>query len=88
MEVSYDGGKTYEPVDTVIGNTDAITDRKLLEPVTSQYFRLRIDDSENSPWSAIRIYEFQLFQDTYTEQVDYIFKYGFTSSRKDINKRV
>ncbi|MDZ4992471.1 endo-beta-N-acetylglucosaminidase [Clostridium perfringens] len=83
LEVSYDGGKTYEPVDTVRGNNDAITDRNLVEPVTSQYFRLRIDDSGNSPWSAIRIYEFQLFEDTYTEQVDYI-PMRFVSAKNNI----
>lgn len=56
LEVSYDGGKTYESVHTVRGNTDAITDRNLSESVTLQYFRLRIDDSANLLWSAIRIY--------------------------------
>lgn len=68
LEVSYDGGKTYEEVDVVKGNEDAITDRNLEKPIVAQHLRLRIDNSGNSPWAAIRVYEFQLYEETYTDQ--------------------
>lgn len=68
LEVSYDGGKTYEPVDTVRDNTEAITDRNLADPIVAQHLRLRIDDSGNSPWAAIRVYEFQLYEETFIDQ--------------------
>lgn len=68
LEVSYDGGKTYEPVDTVRDNTEAITDRNLVDPIVAQHLRLRIDDSGNSPWAAIRVYEFQLYEETFIDQ--------------------
>ncbi|MDZ5253954.1 endo-beta-N-acetylglucosaminidase [Clostridium sp. LIBA-8841] len=68
LEVSYDGGETYEEVDVVTGNQDAVTDRNLAEPIVAQHLRLRIDDSGDSPWAAIRIYEFQLYEDTFVDQ--------------------
>ncbi|RUR32767.1 discoidin domain-containing protein, partial [Clostridium perfringens] len=57
LEVSYDGGQTYQEVDVVTGNEEAITDRNLENPIVAQHLRLRIDNSGNSPWAAIRVYE-------------------------------
>ncbi|WP_283703052.1 endo-beta-N-acetylglucosaminidase [Clostridium perfringens] len=68
LEVSYDGGQTYQEVDAVTGNEEAITDRNLAEPIVAQHLRLRIDNSGNSPWAAIRVYEFQLYEETFTDQ--------------------
>ncbi|MFQ8600935.1 MAG: GH85 family endohexosaminidase C-terminal domain-containing protein, partial [Oscillospiraceae bacterium] len=57
------GDGTFEDVDVVTGNKDAITDRNLAEPVEGQVFRLYIDYAHNgSQWGATRIYEFQLFE--------------------------
>lgn len=72
LQVSYDGGKTYENVDVVNNNTLAITDRNLKEPVTSQHFRLNVRDSGRSPWAAVRIYEFELYEHTGQEQTEYL----------------
>ncbi|MGL5244869.1 MAG: GH85 family endohexosaminidase C-terminal domain-containing protein, partial [Sarcina sp.] len=66
LQVSYDGGQTYEDVDVVTDNTLGVVDRNLEESITAQHFRLYIDDPGPSPWKAIRIYEFQLFEETYT----------------------
>ena len=68
LEVSYDGGQTYQEIDVVTGNEEAITDRNLAEPIVAQHLRLRIDNSGNSPWAAIRVYEFQLYEETFTDQ--------------------
>ncbi len=38
-----------------------VVDHKLATPVTGRYFRLRIDDSCNNQWTAVRIHEFQLY---------------------------
>lgn len=49
-----------------------ITDRNLKEAVTAQYFRLWIDNSGESPWGAIRIYEFQLYKEPKVARTNYI----------------
>src|SRR5699024_3605181 len=43
-------------------NTLAVTDVLLDEPVTAQQWRLRIYDDGDSPWPAVRIYEWQMFE--------------------------
>lgn len=43
-------------------NEEAVTDIVLDEPVTAQEFELQIHNSGASPWGAIRIYEWQLFE--------------------------
>ena len=66
LQVLKDG--KFVDVDTVKGNTEAVVDRNLTEPVTGRYFRLQIDNHGSSPWGAIRIYEFQLYKDKHIER--------------------
>ena len=66
LQVLKDDGKTYEDVDVVTNNTKGVVDRNLKEPVKGRFFRLYIDDPGPSPWAAVRIYEFQLYGETYT----------------------
>lgn len=72
LQVSYDEGKTYVDVDTVVGNDKAIVDRNLEEGVTGRYFRILIDHPGLSPWGAIRIYEFQLFEEKHIAKTENI----------------
>ncbi|MED4203600.1 endo-beta-N-acetylglucosaminidase [Neobacillus mesonae] len=43
-------------------NTKAVTDVILDQPVTAREFKLQIYNSGTSPWGAIRIYEWQMFE--------------------------
>lgn len=72
LQVSADKGKTYQDLDQVKNNESMITDRNLKEAVTAQYFRLWIDNSGESPWGAIRIYEFQLYKEPKVARTNYI----------------
>lgn len=43
------------------------TDFNLAAPITARYWRLRVYVNTNgSPWGAVRIYEFELYRDTFT----------------------
>ncbi|MEH7119202.1 discoidin domain-containing protein [Neobacillus vireti] len=44
------------------GNTKAVTDVVLDQPVTAREFKLQINNSGTSPWGAIRIYDWQMFE--------------------------
>ncbi|MDO5100298.1 MAG: bacterial Ig-like domain-containing protein [Eubacteriales bacterium] len=46
----------------ITNNTENVTDVILDKPVTAQKFKLRIDRADRSPWTAIRIYEWQMFE--------------------------
>ena len=46
----------------VTGNTDAYNDLLLDTPVTAQEWKLVIDGIGPSPWSAVNIYEWQMFE--------------------------
>lgn len=46
----------------ITGNTKAVTDIVLDQPVTAREFKLQIYNSGTSPWGAIRIYEWQMFE--------------------------
>lgn len=46
----------------ITDNEDAVTDIVLEEPVTASEFKLQVHNSGASPWGAIRIYEWQLFE--------------------------
>ena len=52
----------FTVADEVSGNKQDVTDRNLEKPITARYVKLNISRSDASPWSAIRIYEFQLFE--------------------------
>ncbi len=47
---------------TISGNTDAITDVRLEEPITAREWKLRVDKIGPSSWSAVNIYEWQMFE--------------------------
>lgn len=51
----------YKEADKVTGNKQNVTDRNLDGPIKARYIKLHITDSDNSPWSAIRIYEMELY---------------------------
>ncbi|WP_342042963.1 endo-beta-N-acetylglucosaminidase [Bacillus sp. OTU2372] len=46
----------------ITGNTKAVTDVVLDQPVTAREFKLQINNSGTSPWGAIRIYDWQMFE--------------------------
>ena len=52
----------YKEADTVKGNKQNITDRNLNEPIKARYIKLHVTKSDNTAWSAIRIYELQLYE--------------------------
>ena len=52
----------YKEADTVKGNKQNITDRKLKDTIKARYIKLHVTKSDETPWSAIRIYEFQLYE--------------------------
>lgn len=58
-------GLKYTKVDEVIGNRQDITDRILNTPIKARYIRLHVTKSDNCPWHAIRIYEFELYENAY-----------------------
>ncbi|MGN7296025.1 endo-beta-N-acetylglucosaminidase [Ferdinandcohnia sp. SAFN-114] len=46
----------------ITNNTKAVTDIILDEPITASEFKLQVYNSGTSPWGAIRIYEWQMFE--------------------------
>ncbi|MGL4572439.1 MAG: endo-beta-N-acetylglucosaminidase [Clostridium sp.] len=69
LQVSSDG-INFKDVDTVTNNTEGVVDRNLEEAVKGRYFRIVIDDAGKSPWKAVRLYEFQLFEEAYTAKTE------------------
>ncbi len=55
-------GSDWKDVDTVINNTDSITNR-VTNPFTTRYVRLYITKPTNTSDTASRIYEFELYAD-------------------------
>ena len=51
------------------GNKQNVTDRNLSEPITARYIKLNITQSDNSAWHAVRIYEFQVYEEPGTLSV-------------------
>ncbi|CAM4293306.1 endo-beta-N-acetylglucosaminidase [Erysipelothrix aquatica] len=49
------------------GNTKAVTDVLLDTPITAQEWKLDVTNSGTSPWGAIRIYEWQMFDGGFTK---------------------
>jgi len=56
---------TYTKVDEVVGNRQDITDRVLSTPIKARYIKLHVTKSDNCPWHAIRIYEFELYKNAF-----------------------
>ena len=53
---------SFTRADAVTGNKQNITDRNLSEPIKARYIKLNVTQSDNSPWHAIRVYEFQVYE--------------------------
>ena len=53
----------FTVADSVTGNKQNVTDRNLDKPIKARYIKLNVTDSDNSAWSAIRIYEFQVYEE-------------------------
>ncbi|MBY7142894.1 discoidin domain-containing protein [Virgibacillus sp. NKC19-3] len=60
----------WTSAERITDNEDAITDIVLDEPVTSSEFKLQIHNSGSSPWEAIRINEWQLFESEKTPKTE------------------
>ena len=52
---------SFTQADRVTGNKQSVTDRNLSEPIKARYIKLNVTQSDNSPWHAIRVYEFQVY---------------------------
>ena len=52
---------SFTQADRVTGNKQNVTDRNLSEPIKARYIKLNVTQSDNSPWHAIRVYEFQVY---------------------------
>ena len=53
---------SYKEADRVRGNKQDVTDRNLNDPIKARYIKLHVTTSDSTPWSAIRIYELQLYE--------------------------
>lgn len=47
----------------ITGNTDAVTDVVLDQPITAEDWKLDITYADQGQWTAVRIYEWQMFED-------------------------
>lgn len=56
----------------ITDNTKAVTDIVLDQPITAQEFKLQVYNSGTSPWGAIRIYEWQMFESDALPRTDNI----------------
>lgn len=57
-----DGTGNWVSAKRIKDNKKAVTDVVLEEPITAQEFKLQVYNSGSSPWGAIRIYEWQMFE--------------------------
>ncbi|WP_422658870.1 endo-beta-N-acetylglucosaminidase [Paenibacillus sp. EC2-1] len=57
-----DGTGNWVSAKRIKDNKKAVTDVVLDEPITAQEFKLQVYNSGSSPWGAIRIYEWQMFE--------------------------
>lgn len=71
FSVQYKSGNNWVTVYSTTNNSSAVTD-ELITPVTAQEWRLDITNSGSSPWGAIRIYEWQMFESTERERSDIV----------------
>ncbi|WP_176694399.1 discoidin domain-containing protein [Paraliobacillus sp. PM-2] len=63
----------------ITDNTKAVTDIILDQPITAREFKLQIHDSGNSPWGAIRIYEWQMFENAALPRTENIMMHFVTA---------
>lgn len=71
FSVQYKSGNNWVTVYSTTNNSSAVTD-ELITPVTAQEWRLYISNSGSSPWGAIRIYEWQMFETTERNRTDIV----------------
>ena len=71
FSVQYKSGNNWVTVYSTNSNSSAVTD-ELITPVTAQEWRLDITNSGSSPWGAIRIYEWQMFETTERNRTDIV----------------
>ena len=71
FSVQYKSGNNWVTVYSTNNNSSAVTD-ELITPVTAQEWRLDISNSGSSPWGAIRIYEWQMFETTERNRTDIV----------------
>ena len=71
FSVQYKSGNNWVTVYSTNNNSSAVTD-ELITPVTAQEWRLYISNSGSSPWGAIRIYEWQMFETTERNRTDIV----------------
>lgn len=57
-----DANGDWVRAERITDNEEAVTDIVLEEPITASEFKLQVHNSGASPWGAIRIYEWQLFE--------------------------
>lgn len=67
-----DGAGDWQVAHEVRGNTKAVTDFDLASPVTAQEWKLDITHGDNSPWVAIRIYEWQMFEQAISNKTNHL----------------
>ncbi|WP_066067035.1 endo-beta-N-acetylglucosaminidase [Neobacillus soli] len=60
-------------------NTKAVTDVILDQPVTAREFKLQIYNSGTSPWGAIRLYEWQMFENAALPRTENIMMHFVTA---------
>ena len=53
---------SFTRADAVTGNKQSVTDRNLSSTIKARYLKLNVTQSDNSPWHAIRVYEFELYE--------------------------
>ena len=53
---------TFTRADAVTNNKQDVTDRNLNAPIKARYIKLNVTKNCNSAWSAIRIYELQIYE--------------------------
>lgn len=64
-------------------NKEPVTDVVLEEPVTASEFKLQVHNSGSSPWGAIRIYEWQLFESEKLPKTENIMMHFTTAENND-----
>lgn len=67
-----DNNGQWQIAHSIRGNTQAVTDFDLSEPITAKEWKLDITRGDMSPWTAIRIYEWQMFEQAKDNKTNYI----------------
>ncbi|MDO4766158.1 MAG: bacterial Ig-like domain-containing protein [Eubacteriales bacterium] len=71
---------------TIRNNSKAVTDFPLATPITAREWKLDITRGDTSPWTAIRIYEWQMFETLKDNRADYIPMRWVTATNTENNQ--